>query len=410
MINQTTVLHRQNKPRKKPLVAFRHLATVLLFALTICVGCGEPELAVKYGKVNEKPLSINSTSLFAKRLEAQGFDVTIRNRISPKIDQFEIVFWFPDSKDCPSERAIEALENWLDSGYSSKTLVYVGGAYRADEDYLREVYRTVDADKKTELLRKLSEARLQTRRRESSLDYFGTSRSSCDWFDIETIRRKRSNQLSGPLTTGIDETEFPELEVGSLLVPPKPDKNNKWLTKDLLKVDGENLVYRMNAGDHIYNEHQIIVVNNASFLVNFALIDSKKQALADALISEATSPEDFEGFGYSSRVLILESGPGDIPVRSTDYVNRTQWAWIAERPLCYIVPHALFWGVLFCFVYFPIFGRPQPLPKKPTTSFRSHVDAIGKQLERSGALAQARQAIQHYQKTVSDSGTKKNQK
>jgi hypothetical protein len=410
MINRAKTLQRQTHPPKKPRNVLGPVAVVLLLTLVFCAGCSEPELAVKYGKVNEKPLSINSTSLFAKRLESQGFDVTVRNRISPKIDQFDIVFWFPETTNCPSKRAIEALENWLSGGYSSKTLVYVSGDYRADEDYLREVYRTVDASQKPEILRRLAEARLRTRRGQPAIDFFGTSRDSCDWFDIEAVRRKRSNQLSGPLTTGIAESDFPELEIGSLLVPPKPAKDTPWSSKELLQVDGESLIYRLTQDDSSYNENQIIVVNNASFLVNFALIDPKKQAFADALILEATSPDDLEGFGFSSRVLILESGPGDIPVRSTDYVNRTQWAWIAERPLCYIVPHALFWGVLFCFVYFPIFGRPQPLPKKSTTSFRSHVNAIGKQLERSGALAQAREAIRHYQKTVSDSGTRKNQK
>lgn len=400
--------HATGWPKQWPATGRRNVSVLtLLLLLAIFSGCMDPELETKYGKVHEKPRSINSTSLFAQRLEAQGFDVTVRNRISPKIDQFDVVFWFPETSGCPSERAIEALENWLNSGYSSKTLVYVSGDYRADEDYLSNVYQTVDANKKPEALRRLAEARLQTRRTQSALDSQGTFRETCAWFDAQTIRRRKSNHLAGRLITELPPQDLPELEIRSLLVPPKSGGTSPWEVKELLTVDNENLVYRLNKGDD-YDSSQIIVVNNASFLVNLALVDSKKQPLADALIAEATSPEDLNGFGFNSRALILESGPGDIPVRSTDYVNRTQWAWIAERPLCYIVPHALFWGILFCFVYFPIFGRPRPLPKRSTTSFRSHINAIGKQLERTGGLAQARQAIQHYQKTVSDSGTKKN--
>jgi hypothetical protein len=377
-----------------------------LFAL-IFVGCDEPQLEVKYGKVHEQPRSINSTSMFANRLEQLGYDVTIRNRISPKINQFDIVFWFPETSGCPSERAIEALEDWLQQGYTSKSLVYVSGDYRADEDYLRAIYGGVDSDQKPELLRRLSEAQLIARNNRSSIELWSTYRESCEWFDVQLIGRKKSNQLSGRLVSEIDSAELPDLEIGNVLVPKKTGAGSgRWEITSLLAVDGEDLAYRMTEGQD-YRDAQIIVVNNASFLVNLSMMNPDKEALADALIAEATSPTDLDGFGYQTRVLLLESGPGDIPVRSTDYVNRTQWAWIAERPLCYIVPHAFLWGIIFCFVCFPIFGRPRSLPKKSTTSFRSHVDAIGKQLSRTGSLAHAHQSIKRYQDMVSDTVTKK---
>ena len=66
---------------------------MLVVGLISTSGCASKNvLDTKYGKVNEKPHSINSTSLLAQRLKDEGYDVTVRNRISPKIDEFNTVF------------------------------------------------------------------------------------------------------------------------------------------------------------------------------------------------------------------------------------------------------------------------------------------------------------------------------
>ena len=197
----------------------------------------------------------------------------------------------------------------------------------------------------------------------------------------------------------------PRLPVQVMMSPKK--STAKWEIESLLTVDGEDMVYRL-ADNNSYSNNQIIVVQNGSFLVNFAAIDPNKQALADQLVAEATSLSEDEygfGFGFSQQVLILES-EGEIPVRNTDFVNQNSWAWIAEEPLCYIVPHALLWGVLFCFVYFPIFGRPKRTPKKSTATFRNHVNAIAKQLSKSSTKEHARRTIEQYQESISGSNKK----
>ena len=381
----------------------------LIACLSTVSGCGgnaSLPVETKYGKVHEQPRSINSTSLFAKRLEELGYDVTVRNRISPKINEFNIVFWFPEDIRCPSDEATKAIEKWMDKGYGAKTLVYVGADYRADEDYYRAAQKRVSPELKVESQRLLSEAQLaaQTRRNSWRDDWQGRSNIACDWFDIEVIKpRKYSNVLAGPMADNASFSVAPELPVKVVMSPKK--STAKWGVESLLAVDGEDMVYRLS--DNIsYSTHQIIVVQNGSFLVNLAAADPNKQALADQLVAEATSlSEDEYGFGFSPQILILES-EYEIPVRNTDFVNQNSWAWIAEEPLCYIVPHALLWGVLFCFVYFPIFGRPKRTPKQSTTSFRNHINAIAKQLSKSNSKEHARWTIEQYQESVSGSNKK----
>ena len=385
----------------------------LIVCLSTIAGCGGNSslpVETKYGKVNEQPLSINSTSLFAERLEELGYDVTVRNRISPKIDEFGIVFWFPENIRCPSDEATKAIEEWMDTGYGSKTLVYVGADYRADEDYYQAAQKRVSPELKAESQRLLSEAQLATQnRRNNWQDDFWPSKcnTACDWFDIEVIKpRKHSNLLAGPMADNASFSTAPKLPVEVMMAPKK--STAKWAVESLLTVDGEDMVYRL-ADNNSYSNNQIIVVQNGSFLVNFAAADPNKQSLADQLVAEATSlSEDEYGFGYgfSQQVLILES-ESEIPVRNTDFVNQNSWAWIAEEPLCYIVPLALLWGVLFCFVYFPIFGRPKRTPKRSTATFRNHINAIAKQLSKSSSKEHARRTIEQYQESISGSNKKK---
>ena len=384
---------------------------VCLGAISGCSGNASPSVQTKYGKVNEQPRSINSTSLFAERLEELGYDITVRNRISPKINEFNTIFWFPENIRCPSDKATKAIEKWMDQGYGSKTLVYVGADYRADEDYYQAAQKRVSPELKTESQRLLAEAQLATQiRRNNWRDDFwpGESNIDCDWFDIEVIKpRKHSNLLTGPMADNASFSVAPELPL-EVMMSPK-NSTAKWEVKSLLTVDGEDMVYRLS-DKNPYATNQVIVVQNGSFLVNLAAADPSKQALADQLIAEALSlSEEGQhglGFGFSEQMLILES-EYEIPVRNTDFVNQNSWAWIAEEPLCYIVPHALLWGVLFCFVYFPIFGRPKRTPKRSTATFRNHINAIAKQLSKSSSKEHARRTIEQYQESVSGSNKKK---
>ena len=397
----------------KSLAVVSRLTCSLVLIVGLCAtwGCGEPEgvLNKQYGKVNKKPRSINSTSLFAKRLKDLGYDVTIRNRISPKINEFDIVFWFPEGVRCPSDRAVEAIEEWM-NGYEPRTLVYVGGGYRADEDYYRAIQKKLSPRLQVENRRLLSEAQLasQQRKNEWNAGILGSRpNTTCDWFDLEAINRRTSNQLAGPITVEADFDVAPELPIEMMMTPKDIDEYGRWTMTSLLTVDGEDMVYQLHEDTFYEEKNRIIVVQNASFLVNFAAADPNKQALADGLITAATSEINKE-FSYSdSSVLILES-ENEIPVRNSDFVNKNLWAWIAEEPLCYIVPHALLWGVLFCFVYFPIFGRPKRLPKRSTTSFRNHINAVAEQLSKYGEKAHARQTIKQYQESVSGSNKKNN--
>ena len=141
----------------------------------------------------------------------------------------------------------------------------------------------------------------------------------------------------------------------------------------------------------------MIFISNGSFLLNYGLVNQENRKLASNLIDECS---------YGS-VLFLESGPDPITVTESDAPpTHNQWAWLNTAPLKYIVPQFFFWGVVFCFVYYPIFGRPRSTAKR-IPDFRRHIDAFGRLLTRSKKPDEARRMIRQYNEIAGDSSRKK---
>lgn len=394
-------------PEKKQLHLFASVAVIACL-----VGCQSSDsLNIEYGKVigRRGSTSLNGVSVLADMYQERGLRVKSRNRISPRIYDYNTLVWFPDRNSCPSEEAIEALDLWLSEGYM-RTLVFVGRDYDCQTDYLTRVLADAPTDQKEEILRQLAEARLLQDSRRSLVDFWtGETRAKCEWFEQVTLPHEKASQLSGPMASSLVSnpqlgSSGPQLEMGTLLAPRTGKDKGDWQSQSLLDADGHEFAFCLSLPVNRYdesNENKILVVSNGSFLLNFALVDPVNRQLAGKLIDESA------GFGD---VLFLESGPGEIKVSDSDTINQNSWAWIAEAPLRYIVPHFLMWGILFCFVFFPIFGRPRKRETDTTSNFRNHVNAIGKLFGRSKLPDQAILRIHKYQQSInSDSNRNKNE-
>lgn len=368
----------------------------LLSLLTACAcllaGCRQPDLNTQYGKIagSAGSDSLNGVAVFADMFVERGFTVKRRQKISPKINRFGTIVWFPDDYSCPSEEAILALNEWLD-GDIGRTLIYVGRDYDSRTDYLSDVMESAPVEQKEELMRQIAEGRLlQTRRGDNSTFFwFDENRTKCDWFEQQPVRRQKASSLSGPLAADLTQ-QASDVELSTILTPAA-DQAEVWDSRSLLDADGQRLVVEMT-NNYSDFDNPLIVVSNGSFLLNYALVNQGHRQLASNLIDQCAN---YEG------VLFLESGPRGIEVSDSDTTNHNNWAWIAQPPLRYIVPHFLMWGILFCFVFFPIFGRPKRSKKRSTSTFRSHVNAMGKLIARSDYPNRAINKIRDYQHLVS---------
>ncbi len=370
------------------------LAGLVMLGLVGCVDSRTAELKTEYGQVSKEPTSINGLSILAEKIKQRGASVAVRRKISPMIDRFETVFWFPKDRNCPSESAVTALQEWLEFD-PNRTLVFVGGNYDAKTDYLRQVYQSTPVTEREELLRQLAEKKTLARFENNPFGYWVAPETECDWFSVKLQPGLVSDELAGPLADRAQNGSWapPELPFEFLMEPADQPFGGYYEaeTTSLLEIKGEPFVWKVENGSYWHG--RLIVVSNASFLVNFSMVDSSRERLADELLDEVEPLGD---------VLFLESGPQAITVSDSDYENHNSWAWIAERPLRYIVPHFLFWGILFCFVFFPIFGRPRKTQSQSTTSFRHHINAIAKQMERSGQFRQAQERVARFQEQSGD--------
>jgi hypothetical protein len=137
-----------------------------------------------------------------------------------------------------------------------------------------------------------------------------------------------------------------------------------------------------------WNEGQVIVVANGSFLLNVALANRENRKLASRLIDECGEP---------GRAVFLEEGVDGLPVFSEELDDQPNgFDLFRVWPLNFILGHLVVLGILFCLAKFPIFGRPRQLALGSTSDFGKHITAVGELLEKTRNTKYARQLIANY--------------
>jgi len=287
----------------------RFLLAALLVACWTAVGCQQSDvesLSTEYGKINgvEGGVSLNGTSVLADMFSIRGFRVKRRSKISPRIERYQTLVWFPDTRACPDPEVTDAINTWLDNGYD-RTFIYVGRDYNARSDYLYDVFDQAPLDQKEELLRRLAESDMEHDTLGDDEFWWKDDLESCDWFDRVEGPRWKTKDISGSMVDFVKESaevESAEVEVSDMLVPTS---DSDWESVPLLVAEGEEFAFKLTKSWDDYSEGKVIVVSNGSFLVNYSLVDPGSRRLAGNLIDLCDPSGD---------VMFLESGRGGIKV------------------------------------------------------------------------------------------------
>ena len=361
---------------------------VFFIVLAICANAcrGQIPIETGYGRTSGTGFadSINGTSVFANLFRERGRKVDTSKVISPKIENYETIVWFPDRFEVPRAEVIERLNLWMQTG-SNRTLIYVGRDYDATIDYWQNVVDK-STGKQSELAqRKLAESisEFEFRRQSVTLD------ERCDWFQLKRGDGKAVKRLNGPWASSLKGSNI-SIQFGRVqLKPPTHWSTQGRRTEVLLGSAADQLIYRIQSTSTY--EPNAIVVTNGSMLLNYSLVNSENSVIADLLVSESSE--------YGP-VLFLESGPEDIRMSNTDARQGTQWSWVGQPPLNYIVPHFLLLGVIYCFIWFPIFGRAKKLPPETNSNFGLHIESIADSLANSGQENEAYRILNRYRETL----------
>ena len=399
------------------------------------VGCAPVELDATYGRRNtlKGRDSVNGTAVFGAMFKKAGFRVNSWRRLSPKLEDFDVIVWFPNDYAAPKDKHRQFLEDWL-ANQSGRTLIYVGRDYTAATTYWQTVQPTVPADQAMEVSRRLATLTAEQAKARATIKIGEDS----DWFVFEKPQQQgRVTALSGPWSKGID-SEKVEIYLHTGLVSPTEEESSASRGggssnfEPLLVADQGPLVTRLRFPE--WNSSQVLVVANGSFLLNLPLVNLENRELAVKLISACGTP---------GKAVFLESQAGGPPILAEDPDDSypTGLELFTVWPLGIIVLHLAFLGILCCFAAFPIFGRPREVALSSDTSsarkatyrsgyytggsstvdvsarrierthFGKHIEALGEMLEKTQDRAYAIERVKYYHEHVKrESGASHQQK
>jgi len=354
---------------------------LLVFVTLALSGCG-PRIDTTYGQ-RQGPgasYSVNGTAVLGEMFEQAGHKVYSWHALSPRLyERADCIVWFPDDFAPPTDDVRAWLEDWL-MDKPGRTLVYVGRDFDAAVWYWETIQPQAPSAQAAEVARRLSEARAEYLRDRART----TASKDCDWFTVEDKSRPRKvRTLSGDPAwrEGIDPTQL-DIEVNGRIIPARS-------ARVLLASEGDALIAR-----EPWDQSQLIVAANGSFLLNLPLVSHEHRKLAGKLIDQVGPP--------GQTVVFLESGPGGPPILEEDPTLRapTGLEFLVHAPVVWIFLHFALLGALFCFSRWPIFGVPRELEGEGVSDFGRHIRAVAELLARSRDRTYAMTRLMHYRQTV----------
>ncbi|MDP6060841.1 MAG: DUF4350 domain-containing protein [Pirellulaceae bacterium] len=402
----------------------RFMSIWLIVTGMAIVGCAPEELDTTYGQRRSLAGrdSVNGTAVLGEMFKKAGFRVNGWRRLSPKLEEYEVIVWFPDNYEPPSKEHRQFLEDWLGSE-SGRTLVYVGRDYDAAATYWQSVLPSVPPEQAMEVSRRLATMTSEQAKARAAINVD----EDYDWFTLEKVQPQgRVMKLSGPWSKGINSEEA-EMYLNTSLASPTEDQNTAWRNgesatfKPLLEADQGPLVTKVTLPE--WGSSQLLVVANGSFLLNLPLANREHRTLAVKLISACGRP---------GKAVFLESDANGLKILAEDPDNTypTGLEVFTVWPLGIIVLHLTALGILCCFTAYPIFGRPREVALSSDAStvraatyksgyyaagsstvdvsarrtershFGKHIDALGELLEKTNDRAYAIERVKYYHEHV----------
>ena len=366
---------------------------LLLPFIFLATGCSVDGIHTEYGKRrgNATGRSVNGTGVLARIFGNRGYRVRTTSRLGRMATRADVIVWFPDRYRPPSSNTREFLETWL---YDSpnRTLVIVGRDFDASVKYWQKSLELSPAEEKLETRRRSARRRTGFARERSGYP----RNEDCDWYviDREATPRKISS-LEGPWSESIDASAV-EMMLGARIKPSDmSETDGEWnggnaKFQSLLTSDDDIIVGRYSR-EH-WDNSQIIVVANGSWLLNLPLLNHEHRKLATRLVDEC-------GTGLDN-VVFLESGPGEPALASNEPNQHHGLAAFTVWPVNCILIHLCLLGTILCFCVFPIFGRPKELAGERRSDFGKHIEALGQLMYRTADRDYAKQRRAYYLQRV----------
>ncbi len=358
-----------------PIVGVIGAVILILVGLLLAMRRDE-RLPTAYGqrRGGEAARSVNGTAVLAEMFRQRGHRVTTTNRFSRRLDKSDIIIWVPDDFKPPDKEHREYLEQWL-SRSPNRTVVYVGRDYNAALDYWERIIPETPPTEASEAQHRQVEARAAWEAARSAMP----SEEYSHWFTAKRDGKpRRVDELHGTWAEGIDTSKTQIHLEGQLAIPKEIDRDS-FVDQDLpdppqllLGSGPDALAFRIT-DDEKWNDGQVIVIANGSFVLNYPLVNHEHRKLAAKLI---------EACGDNQNVVFVESDATGPTISTKEPVGGmpSSLELLKVWPLNAILLHLTVLGIILCLARSPIFGRPRELPGDSPADFGKHVAALGKLL------------------------------
>lgn len=441
----STVPNRSSATPASAKLATGLLLAVICLAVSGCGGWLSDDLS--YGAVTSPDAnrSLNGLGLHRRLWEAAGAKCLTPQRLSPKLNNVDVIVLVGQSLEPPGIKARHWLANWLASD-TGRTVVYFGRDFNADIFYRQQTLARLsntDHRRGEELIAIRQADELRSRLQQLPEPIF------CDWFYTDVHRSHRDYQKFEGLWTDAGDNLDSQLggwPVGMALHPPDSQfwkrkllqqpqtsmstslstglraaatrgstepsmRSSRWSLDEfgsddawrsaiddpldsetlLAADDGTPLVFQLTSAR--LGDGQIIVVANGFPLLNGSLVTPLGAAIGEELIDVCQPAQRVALLAFDQRGLTISETAESDP-RGAGLEMLTVW------PLSALTMPAALLGIIACAAWWPIMGRPQTLAKRSVSDFGLHVEAIGNLMMETRDSAYATQAIQEYFRNV----------
>jgi hypothetical protein len=333
--------------------------------------------------------SVNGTSVLASMFERAGHRVTSIHKLNRSIEKFDVIVWFPDSFQVPSQNARDFLETWV-YAKPNRTLVYIGRDYDALPDYWSQIVKSAPPTRQADYERREALARSEADTKRLAMPLT----EPCEWFTMKAeLPSRKIDSLDGPWASGVDAAKCEIHLKGRLDIPDPEDGATADFERpevDIL-LQSENDILAHRVAQSWWNGSSVIVVANGSFTLNMPLVNHENRKLAGRLIDSSC------GQSGGKSVAFLETGEFIVvDTRKGRGDSLSALRLLTEWPISFMLIHFAALGIACCIALSPIFGRAKHLPPQVTADFGQHVKAIGSHLARTKDAAYARTKIDQY--------------
>ena len=366
-----------------------------LSVVSLVVGCGQSNRVDEtYGRRRGRTggASVNGTAVLGDIFEENDCRVRSWSRLSPRLQKEDVLVLVIDNFALPSQDEYDFLEEWL-SAESGRTLVFIGRDYDAAIEYWSKIAPRSTPEEAEEAQRRLAKSIVTYQQRRDAAESKEPEESS-PWFQFDFEPKPRfAKSLEGPWAKRLGKQNI-RIPLSAELKEVSDDEATGHWAGDLyteVLLSSTDEVIAMKLARAYWDDSQIIVASNGSFLLNLPLANPQHQILAGQLV---------DACGSDKRVTFVEGET--LKIASEESPIPTGWEAFTQWPLSVILIHLTVVGIIFCFASFPIFGKPRREEADSIADFGKHITALGALLERTGDDDYARAQLRAYHDGVRD--------